>query len=153
LVWPHNWGIGNVQRLQQQGATPEQIIAASRLKRRRHSAGDGWRPASKVTDPFAGLPGYVAPKAKDAERYQTLTALEEVRALGLPVEPWRSADRPGRYRLSIARDLPGGGQVIENLTDHDSSLPARRPEGSAMAGFYQRMVSANQQMQKLVDKG
>lgn len=79
----YNWGIGNVQRLQQQGASPDQIIAAAPQETRDYIQRVlGGSPQVASADPFAGRPGFVPAKKTGAE-WAPLTP-EQVAAAGLP---------------------------------------------------------------------
>lgn len=147
----YNWGIGNVQRLQQQGATPEQILAASPPETQAYVA----KILSGSRAGLSSLPGYTPPKGKTAEQYRTMTA-DEVRALGLPQGTVAQMSPNGQVQIiNKPRDLPAGGQVLENEDGTTTFIPAgKTTEGERnAAGFYKRMVSASQQLEALTKSG
>lgn len=111
----------------------------------------------KLPDQIVGSPqgqmGYTPPKA--AESYQTMTPAE-VKALGLPDGTIAQRSPSGQVQIiNKPRDLPSGGQVIDNGDGTTTYIPAGKvSEGERnAAGFYQRMVSANAEMQRLTDNG
>lgn len=112
----------------------------------------------KLPDQIVGSPqgqmGYTPPP-KAAESYQTMTSAE-VNALGLPDGTIAQRSPSGQVQIiNKPRDLPPGGQVIDNGDGTTTYIPAGKvSEGERnAAGFYQRMVSANAEMQRITDKG
>lgn len=100
-----------------------------------------------------GRIGYTPPKQE--EQYGTLTAAE-IASLGLP--PGTIAQRSPSGQVQIInkpRDLPTGGQVIDNGDGTTTYIPAGKiTEGERNAsGFYQRMIAANAEMQRLEGSG
>ena len=95
-------------------------------------------------------------KAETAEKsYRTLSP-QEVKGLGLPQGTVAQMSPSGQVQIvNKPRDLPAGGQVIENDDGTTTFIPAGKiTEGERnAAGFYARMVAANAEMKKLVDAG
>jgi hypothetical protein len=98
--------------------------------------------------------GYTPPKSESGQ-FATLSA-DEVRSLGLPVGTVAQRSPTGQVQIvNKPRDLPAGGQVIDNGDGTTTYIPAgKTSEGERnAAGFYQRMLSANEQMGALTGKG
>lgn len=103
--------------------------------------------------PAAGL-GYTPPKAQ-GEQFQTLTP-QEVAGLGLPSGTIAQRSPTGQVQIiNKPRDLPTGGQVIDNGDGTTTYIPAGKiTEGERNAsGFYQRMLAANEEMKRLESAG
>lgn len=97
--------------------------------------------------------GYTPPA--QASTYSTLSP-DEVAALGLPVGTIAQRSPTGQVQIiNKPRDLPTGGQVIDNGDGTTTYIPAGKiTEGERNAsGFYQRMVSANEEMRRLEGGG
>lgn len=100
-----------------------------------------------------GQLGYTPPKQE--EQYGTLTAAE-VASLGLPAGTIAQRSPSGQVQIiNKPRDLPTGGQVIDNGDGTTTYIPAGKiTEGERNAsGFYQRMIAANAEMQRLEGSG
>lgn len=98
--------------------------------------------------------GYTPPKS-EASGYRTMTAAE-VAKMGLPVGTVAQMSPTGQVQIvNKPRDLPAGGQVIENDDGTTTFIPAGKvSEGERnAAGFFQRMVEANAEMKRLEDAG
>lgn len=101
-----------------------------------------------------GRLGYT-PGKSEAENYSTLTA-QEVQAMGLPAGTIAQRSPNGQVQIiNKPRDLPTGGQVIDNGDGTTTYIPAGKVnEGERnAAGFYQRMVAATQEMDALTKGG
>lgn len=99
--------------------------------------------------PVAGI----GPKTED--QYQTLSA-QEVVGLGLPTGTIAQRSPTGQVQIiNKPRDLPTGGQTIDNGDGTTTYIPAGKiTEGERNAsGFYQRMISANEEMDRLTNAG
>ncbi|WP_312707315.1 hypothetical protein [Stenotrophomonas sp.] len=97
--------------------------------------------------------GYTPPKREAS--FVTLSP-EEVAAIGLPVGTIAQRNPNGQVSIvNKPRDLPTGGQVIDNGDGTTTYIPAGKiSEGERNAsGFYQRMVSANDEMRRLEESG
>jgi hypothetical protein len=97
--------------------------------------------------------GYTPPK--QAATFTNLTP-EEVAAMGLPVGTIAQRSPTGQVSIvNKPKDLPTGGQVIDNGDGTTTYIPAGKiSEGERNAsGFYQRMVSANEEMRRLEESG
>jgi hypothetical protein len=102
-----------------------------------------------------GLGRRPAKAAQEKDRYRTLNA-EEVTQLGLPTGTVAQQGPTGQIQIvNKPRDLPTGGQVIDNGDGTTTFIPAGKiTEGERnAAGFYERMVSATGQMDELVNSG
>jgi hypothetical protein len=96
----------------------------------------------------------VRPKRRD-DQYQTLTP-QEVTALGLPSGTVAQRSAAGQVQIiNKPRDLPTGGQVIDNGDGTTTYIPAGKiTEGERNAsGFYQRMIAANEEMSRITKSG
>lgn len=95
-------------------------------------------------------------KSEDArERYRTLSA-DEVQQMGLPMGTVAQQSPNGQIQIvNKPRDLPTGGQVVDNGDGTTTFIPAGKiTEGERnAAGFYDRMVSASKQMDALTNAG
>lgn len=111
--------------------------------------------AAGITGPISGL-GYTPPKAPAVKAdYRTLSAAE-VKMLGLPEGTVAQMSPQGQVQIvNKPRDLPGGGQVIENDDGTTTFVPTGRLSDSQRnaAGFYQRMVEANKELTALEASG
>lgn len=97
--------------------------------------------------------GYTPPKQEAT--FATLSP-EEVSAMGLPVGTIAQRNPNGQVSIvNKPRDLPTGGQVIDNGDGTTTYIPAGKiSEGERNAsGFYQRMISANDEMRRLEESG
>ena len=100
-----------------------------------------------------GRLGYTPPEQK--EQYTTLSA-QEVAGLGLPEGTIAQRGPTGQVQIiNKPRDLPTGGQVIDNGDGTTTYIPAGKiSEGERNAsGFYQRMIAANAEMARLEAAG
>lgn len=101
----------------------------------------------------AGRLGYTPPKPK--EEYSAISPAE-VAAMGLPAGTIAQRSPSGQVSIvNKPRDLPTGGQVIDNGDGTTTFIPAGKiSEGERNAsGFYQRMISANDEMRRLEGSG
>lgn len=99
--------------------------------------------------PVAGI----GPKTED--QYQTLSA-QEVAGLGLPSGTIAQRSPTGQVQIiNKPRDLPTGGQVIDNGDGTTTYIPAGKiTEGERnAAGFYDRMIAANEEIKRLEAAG
>lgn len=97
--------------------------------------------------------GHTPPKQPD--QYSTLSP-NEVTALGLPAGTIAQRSPSGQVQIiNKPRDLPTGGQVIDNGDGTTTYIPAGKiTEGERNAsGFYQRMIAANAEMRRLEAAG
>lgn len=150
----YNWGPGNVDAALRSGKTPEQVIASAPKETREY--------VPKVLgqldapSPMRSRLGRRPAKGQQEEqRYRTMTAAE-VKALGLPEGTVAQESPTGQVQIiNKPRDLPTGGQVVDNGDGTTTFIPAGKlTEGERnAAGFYQRMVSANQEMERLSQAG
>lgn len=95
-----------------------------------------------------------APKPQDGQ-FQTLSS-QEVVGLGLPQGTIAQRSPTGQVQIiNKPRDLPTGGQVIDNGDGTTTYIPAGKiTEGERNAsGFYERMVAANAEMDRLLKSG
>jgi hypothetical protein len=102
---------------------------------------------------FGGQQLRSAPKPDGA--YTTLSP-QEVQSLGLPQGTVAQRSPSGQVQIvNKPRDLPTGGQVIDNGDGTTTFIPAGKiTEGERnAAGFYQRMVTANEEMKRLTGAG
>lgn len=152
----YNWGPGNWEAaLQRSGGDPQRALQMAPKETQDY--------VPKVMAQMGGkAPGIVPPrigtrpKVRDtAEDYRTMTA-DEVRKMGLPEGTVAQISPNGQVQIvNKPKDLPTGGQIIDNGDGTTTFIPqGKLTEGERnAAGFYQRMVSANQQMKELEAQG
>lgn len=110
--------------------------------------------APKVQSGLTAIPvAGITPKRE--ESYSTLSP-EEVQAAGLPVGTVAQRSPAGQIQIvNKPRDLPTGGQIIDNGDGTTTYIPAGKvTEGERnAAGFYQRMVAASKELGALEAAG
>lgn len=152
----YNWGPGNVDRaMRTHGGDVDAVLANAPAETREYvpkvlaraqggqgSPQIGWKPAKAD---------------KERESYRTLQS-DEIASLGLPSGTVAQMGPTGQIQIvNKPRDMPAGGagQVIDNGDGTTTFIPAGKiSEGERNAsGFYQRMISANDEMRRLEGSG
>lgn len=155
----YNWGPGNVDNaLRAAGGNVDAMLASAPAETRAYvpkvlaQVGGG---ASGRRSPQIG--SRPAKTQAQSERYRTLNA-QEVAGLGLPQGTVAQVGPTGQIQIvNKPRDTPvgGAGQVIDNGDGTTTYIPAgKTSEGERnAAGFYQRMVKAREEIDKLTGGG
>lgn len=153
----YNWGPGNVDNaLRAAGGNVDAMLASAPAETRAYvpkvlaQVGGGSRRSPQIGSRPARTQA-------QGERYRTLNA-QEVAALGLPQGTVAQVGPTGQIQIvNKPRDTPvgGAGQVIDNGDGTTTYIPAgKTSEGERnAAGFYQRMVKAREEIDKLTDSG
>jgi hypothetical protein len=153
----YNWGPGNVDAILKQGGTAEDVLSQAPRETREYVPKVlGQLPGGAVPSPMQSRLGRRPAKGqKQDERYRTLSA-EQVRALGLPEGTVAQESPSGQVQIiNKPRDLPTGGQVVDNGDGTTTFIPAGKlTEGERnAAGFYNRMVNSSSELANLINGG
>ncbi|WP_414488369.1 transglycosylase SLT domain-containing protein [Stenotrophomonas maltophilia] len=155
----YNWGPGNVDNaLRAAGGNVDAMLASAPAETRAYvpkvlaQAGGG---AGVSRSPQIG--SRPAKTQAQSERYRTLSE-QEVARLGLPQGTVAQVGPTGQIQIvNKPRDTPvgGAGQIIDNGDGTTTYIPAgKTSEGERnAAGFYQRMVKAREEIDKLTGGG
>lgn len=152
----YNWGPGNVDRaMRTHGGDVDAVLANAPAETR-----DYVPKVLELAQGGQGSPqiGWKPAKAdKERESYRTLKA-DEIASLGLPSGTVAQMGPTGQIQIvNKPRDMPAGGagQVIDNGDGTTTYIPAgKTSEGERNAsGFFNRMVEANNEMQRLEGAG
>lgn len=96
-----------------------------------------------------------AKSTQEKERYRNMSAAE-IKALGLPEGTVAQEGPTGQVQIvNKPRDLPAGGQVIENEDGTTTYIPAGKTsvDEKKAAGFYERMIQATKELKEVADSG
>lgn len=152
----YNWGPGNVDRaMQTHGGNVDAVLANAPAETRAYVPKVLGRTQGGQGSPQIGR----RPPRADSQResYRTLSA-QDVAAIGLPQGTVAQVGPTGQIQIvNKPRDTPasGAGQVVENEDGSTTYIPAgRTSEGERKAaGFYERMVKARGELDKLSEAG
>lgn len=150
----YNWGPGNVDAaMQRHGGNVDAVLANAPQETRDYVPRVMGR--AGMAQASTGLGRRPAKAQNQQGRYRTLTS-DEVAQLGLPMGTVAQQGPTGQIQIvNKPRDLPTGGQVIENEDGSTTFIPAGKlsvDERNA-AGFFGRMERATGILDKITSGG